>query len=234
MGTNFLSGGMKMKSVWSGMKKIGAGLMLLSVPALGCGGTVNGVIMECGNNWIRWKSTTASFDQYHGFGSGWHVRQPQIQPGCWVYGPYADAPFAGQLSGYIKIEALVDVASVTVHNPFGGTINLLNSGDAMFTMDMTANSGQTVLASKTITYGQMTTWTGNSTPWSRCTAADPCTAGGPGHKVRTFRMYRNTVNLDMFGRNITGPMNGIEVRVCNLNPRLTSAKAYESEVQLAY
>jgi len=223
---------MKMKSVWSGMKKVGAGLMLMSVPAFGCGGTVNGVTMECGSNWIRWRSTTASFDLHHGFGSGWHVRRPQIQPGCWVYGPYADAPFAGQLSGYIKIEALVDKA--TVNRRVGlHIIDRLNDGDAVLKMDLTANSGQTILASKVVRYGDMRDWSGNGTKWSRCTAANPCTAGS-GIAHRDFRVYTNSVNLDMFGRNITGPMNGIEVRVCDLNPLLTSAKAYESEIQLAY
>ncbi len=195
-----------------------------AMPAFGCGDTVNGTRVDCGNNWIRWTQRGDSFDRYNEMGSGGSVRRAGIRAGCLVYGPYADLPYTGNLSAHAKVEALV--------NKRGMPVIPLNT--VMFTMDFTTDSGQRVLSRKDVTFGDFRDWSGRGTTYTRCTASDPCTAGLGPYTPQQFKVYTNSTNLDLMGRHAGELYRGLEIRVCNLNAVLTKLHVLETVIELTY
>lgn len=197
---------------------------IIVAPAFGCGDTVNGTRVDCGNNWIRWTQRGDSFERYSEMGSRGSVRRGQIRQGCLVFGPYADLPYTGRVSAHARVEALVNKRGMPAIPP----------NTVMFTMDFAADSGQRVLSRKDVTFGEFRDWSGRGTTFTRCTTSDPCTAGLGPYTPQQFKVYTNSTNLDLMGRDARELYQGLEIRVCNLNTLLTKLHVLETVIELTY
>lgn len=215
--------------------------------AKACDSSVDGTQTECGSNWIRFIQGRESFRRYSNFGKKGFVKKGDIEGGCLVFGPYVATPFAGSLTGYAVVDAIVDkdnfprTPDQVVRLPDGRTVNvpgapLINDDSEMFRLDLIyrKSSGREEIGSKWIKLRDFENWSGNATPYSRCTRLTPCADDDDSIERRNFLVYANDGNHDVFGMNTRREIEGIEVRVCHLSPHLTSLRVIETVVELVY
>ena len=216
------------------------GMLLVMVlgtgPALAITGPA-GTKVTFGSNWIRFKQTKESFDRHNDYGKAGYARHGQIKGGCLVYGPYIELPHKGHVKAWLDLEVLVGQEEYKrrIHTIRGAMSIPQFGGDTpLFKVELAADSGRKILASRTVRFKHMRKWTGNATRWTRCTAGDPCTAGGPRKSKRTFYVYTDNDSSDIIGKKLRSAEDKVELRICDVNPKLTKIWIRSTTIELTY